>query len=154
MPLDVGTEAPDFTLRNQNNEQVTLSSFRGDRSVLLVFYPFAFTGICSGELCQLRDDLGAFENEAVTTLAISTDTVFSLKTWADREGFRFNLLSDFWPHGAVTKSYGVFNEMAGMANRGTFLIDTTGTIRFAEMNEPGQARDQNAWKQALAALPV
>jgi peroxiredoxin (alkyl hydroperoxide reductase subunit C) len=154
MPLDVGTEAPDFTLRNQNNEQVTLSSFRGDRSVLLVFYPFAFTGICSGELCQLRDDLGAFDNENVTTLAISTDTPFSLKTWADREGFRFNLLSDFWPHGAVAKSYGVFNERAGMANRGTFLIDTTGTIRFAEMNEPGQARDQNAWKQALAALPV
>ena len=154
MPLDVGTEAPDFTLRNQNNEQVTLSSFRGDRSVLLVFYPFAFTGICSGELCQLRDDLGAFDNENVTTLAISTDTPFSLKTWADREGFRFNLLSDFWPHGAVAKSYGVFNERAGMANRGTFLIDTTGTIRFAEMNEPGQARDQNAWKKALAGLPV
>lgn len=154
MPLDVGTEAPDFTLRNQNHEQVTLSSFRGNRSVLLVFYPFAFTGVCSGELCQLRDDLGSFENEAVTTLAISTDTPFSLKTWADREGFRFNLLSDFWPHGATAKAYGVFNEMAGMANRGTFLIDTTGTIRFAEMNQPGQARDQNAWKQALAALPV
>ena len=154
MPLDVGTEAPDFTLRNQNNEQVTLSSFRGDRSVLLVFYPFAFTGICSGELCQLRDDLGAFENEAVTTLAISTDTVFSLKTWADREGFRFNLLSDFWPHGQVATTYGVFNDRAGMADRGTFLVDTTGTVRFAEHNDPGQARNQTAWKEALTALPA
>lgn len=154
MQVAVGSEAPDFTLRNQNNEPVTLSSFRGERSVLLVFYPFAFSGICTGELCQLRDDLGAFENEHVTTLAISTDPVFSLKAWSEKEGFGFGLLSDFWPHGQVAKAYGVFNDRAGMPNRGTFLVDTTGTVRFAEMNEPGQARNQTAWKEALAALPV
>lgn len=152
MPVEVGTQAPDFTLKNQNNEPVTLSSFRGQRNVLLVFYPFAFSGICSGELCQLRDDLSTYEDENVTTLAISTDPGFALKAWSEREGFKFDLLSDFWPHGQVASAYGVFNERAGMANRGTFLIDTTGTVRFAELNEPGQARDQGAWKRAISAL--
>ena len=152
MPVEVGTQAPDFTLKNQNKEPVTLSSFRGQRNVLLVFYPFAFSGICTGELCQLRDDLSAYEDENVTTLAISTDPSFTLKAWSEREGFKFDLLSDFWPHGQVAQAYGVFNDRAGMANRGTFLIDTTGTVRFAELNEPGQARDQGAWKRAISAL--
>jgi peroxiredoxin len=152
MPVEVGTQAPDFTLRNQNNEPVTLSSFRGQRNVLLVFYPFAFSGICTGELCQLRDDLTPYEDGNVTTLAISADPGYTLKAWSEREGFKFDLLSDFWPHGQVAQAYGVFNEKAGMANRGTFLIDTTGTVRFAELNEPGQARDQGAWKRAISAL--
>jgi len=152
MPVEVGTQAPDFTLKSQNNEPVTLSSFQGQRNVLLVFYPFAFSGICTGELCQLRDDLSAYEDENVTTLAISADPVYSLKAWTAQEGFKFDLLSDFWPHGKVAQAYGVFNETAGMANRGTFLIDTTGTVRFAELNEPGQARDQGAWKRAISAL--
>jgi mycoredoxin-dependent peroxiredoxin len=152
MPVEVGTQAPDFTLKNQNNEPVTLSSFRGQRNVLLVFYPFAFSGICTGELCQLRDDLSSYEDENVTTLAISADPGFTLKAWSAQEGFKFDLLSDFWPHGQVAATYGVFNEKSGMANRGTFLIDTTGTVRFAEQNEPGQARDQGAWKRAISAL--
>src|SRR5215470_17111772 len=152
MPVEVGTQAPDFTLKNQNKEPVTLSSFRGQRNVLLVFYPFAFSGICTGELCQLRDDLSAYEDENVTTLAISTDPGFTLKAWSEREGFKFDLLSDFWPHGQVAQAYGVFNDKAGMASRGTFLIDTMGTVRFAELNEPGQARDQGAWKRAISAL--
>jgi peroxiredoxin len=154
MSVEVGTEAPDFTLKNQNNELVTLSSFRGKRNVLIVFYPFAFSGICTGELCQLRDELSVYENENVTTLAVSADPVFSLKAWSEKERFKFDLLSDFWPHGKVTKAYGVFNEMAGMANRGTFLVDATGVVRFAEHNEPGQARNQTAWKEALTALPA
>ena len=152
MPVEVGTQAPDFTLKNQNNEPVTLSSFRGERNVLLVFYPFAFSGICTGELCQLRDDLSAYEDENVTTLAISTDPFYTLKAWSEKEGFKFDLLSDFWPHGQAAAAYGVFNDKAGMANRGTFLIDATGTVRFAELNEPGQARDQTAWKRAVTTL--
>lgn len=154
MPLEVGSKAPEFTLKDQNGQQVSLSSLRAKRNVLLVFYPFAFSGICTGELCQLRDDIGAFVNDEVTTVAISTDPVFALKAWAEQERFTFQLLSDFWPHGMVSKAYGVFNEMAGMPNRGTFLVDTNGTIRFAEMNQPGQARNQTAWKEALAALPA
>lgn len=154
MPLEVGSTAPDFTLKNQDGQPVTLSSLREKRNVLVVFYPFAFSGICTGELCQLRDDVGAFVNDDVITVAISTDPVFALKAWAAQEKFGYQLLSDFWPHGEVSKAYGVFNDKAGMPNRGTFLVDTTGTIRFAEMNAPGEARNQTAWKEALAALPA
>jgi peroxiredoxin len=154
MPLEVGSKAPDFTLKDQNGQPVTLSTLRADRNVLVIFYPFAFSSICTGELCQLRDDLDAFVNDTVTTVAISTDPVFTLKAWAAHEGYRFQLLSDFWPHGEVSKAYNSFNEKAGMPNRGTFLIDRDGTIRFAEMMQPGEARNQTAWKEALAALPA
>jgi mycoredoxin-dependent peroxiredoxin len=152
MAPQVGSEAPDFTLRDQNNEEVTLSSFRGTRNVLVVFYPFAFSGICTGELCAVRDDIGAFQNDDVQILAVSVDHPFALKAWAQAEKYDFPLLSDFWPHGAVAKEYGVFEESRGMAVRGTFLVDKSGVIRFAEVNAPGEARDQSAWKKALASV--
>jgi peroxiredoxin (alkyl hydroperoxide reductase subunit C) len=152
MAPEVGTEAPDFTLKDQNNQEVTLSSFRGGRAVLVVFYPFAFSGICTGELCAIRDDLATFQNDDVQILAISVDHVFALKAWSQAEGYEFPLLSDFWPHGKVAQAYGVFNDKAGMAVRGTFLVDEAGIVRFAEVNGPGEARDQDAWRKALAAL--
>ncbi|MDQ3787643.1 MAG: peroxiredoxin [Actinomycetota bacterium] len=148
--VDVGTKAPEFTLKDYNKQDVSLSSYLGKKPVLLVFYPFAFSGICTGELCQLRDDLESFDG--VQVLGVSVDTPYSLKVWAEQEGYQFPLLSDFWPHGAVAQRYGVFNEKAGMANRGTFLIDTEGVVRFAEVNQPGEARDQEAWKKAVAGL--
>ncbi|MBW0088429.1 peroxiredoxin [Pseudonocardia sp. KRD-184] len=152
MAPEVGTEAPDFTLKNQNNEEVTLSSFRGAKSVLVVFYPFAFSGICTGELCAVRDDLASFQNDDVQVLAVSVDHAFTLKAWADAQGYEFPLLADFWPHGKVAQEYGVFNDAAGFSLRGTFLVDKTGVVRFAEVNGPGEARDQDAWKKALAAV--
>ncbi|EWM12823.1 MULTISPECIES: peroxiredoxin [unclassified Kutzneria] len=152
MALEVGTQAPDFTLRDANREEVTLSSFRGAKNVLLVFYPFAFSGVCTGELCQVRDDLAEYQNDQVQVIGVSVDTPFSLKAWAEKEGYTFPLLSDFWPHGATAQAYGVFNDKAGMALRGTFLIDTQGVIRFAEANQPGEPRDQDQWKRALKAL--
>jgi len=152
MAPEVGTQAPDFTVKDQNNQQVTLSSFRGERDVLLVFYPFAFSGICTGELCAVRDDLGDFQNDDVQILAVSVDHPFALKSWSESQGFDFPLLSDFWPHGAVAKAYGVFNDVHGMAVRGTFLVDKAGIVRFAEVNGPGQARDQGGWRTAVAAL--
>jgi peroxiredoxin len=151
-PPEVGTEAPDFTLKDQNNQVVSLSSFRGDRSVLVVFYPFAFSGICTSELCAVRDDLGSFQNADVQILAVSVDHPFTLKAWSDAQGYEFPLLADFWPHGQVAQTYGVFNEKAGFALRGTFLVDKTGTVQFAEVNGPGEARDQDGWKKALAAV--
>ena len=150
--LEPGTEAPDFTLKDQNNQVVRLSDLRGRKAVLLVFYPSAFTGICQGELCQIRDSVGDFATDDVQVLTISVDSVYAHKVWAEQEGFDFPLLADFWPHGDVARAYGVFNEDTGFANRGTFLVDTTGTIRYAEMNGPGAARDQNTWRAALAAL--
>lgn len=152
MPIEVGALAPDFTLRDQNNEQVTLSSFRGQKAVLLVFYPLAFTGICTGELCVVRDDLVTFQNDNVQIITVSVDSPYSHKIFSEREGYEFPLLSDFWPHGAVAQAYGVFNEQVGYANRGTFLIDRDGVVRFAEMNEPGQGRDAEKWRQAIKEL--
>lgn len=152
MAIDVGTLAPDFTLKDQNNQEVRLADFRGRKNVLLVFYPMAFTGTCQGELTEVRDNLAEYANDHVQVLTISVDTAFSHKVWAEREGFEFPLLADFWPHGAVAQAYGVFNEIAGFANRGTFIIDTEGVIRFAEQTGPGESRDQKAWRQALAEL--
>src|SRR5262249_35664635 len=123
MPIEVGAAAPDFVLKDQNNQEVRLSDFRGAKNVLLVFYPLTFTGISQGELCQVRDNLGDFVNDSVQLLAISVDSSYSHRIWADREGYEFPLLADFWPHGEVAQAYGVFNEERGFANRGTFLID-------------------------------
>jgi peroxiredoxin len=152
MTVEVGSEAPDFTLNDYNKQPVQLSSFRGDKPVLLVFYPFAFSGICTGELCQLRDEFADYDGKGVQVLGVSVDTPFSLKAWAEKEGYQFPLLSDFWPHGEVARAYGVFNEQAGLAVRGTFLIDKDGVVRFAEVNAPGEARDQQGWKKAVAEL--
>jgi mycoredoxin-dependent peroxiredoxin len=152
MAVEVGSQAPDFTLRDYNKQQVTLSSFQGEKNVLLVFYPFAFSGICTGELCQLRDELAVYSDADVQVLGVSVDTPYGLKAWAEQEGYQFPLLSDFWPHGEVAKSYGVFNEQVGFAVRGTFLIDRTGVVRFTEINQPGEARDQDTWKKAVADL--
>src|SRR3712207_1703098 len=120
MSLSVGDAAPEFSLPDQDKQAVSLADLRGT-PVLLVFYPFAFSGICTGELCQLRDELATYTDAGVRVLALSTDPVFSLKAWKAQEGFDFPLLSDFWPHGAVAQVYGVFNDKAGMALRGTFL---------------------------------
>jgi peroxiredoxin len=152
MAVEVGSQAPDFTLNDYNKQAVKLSSFQGDKPVLLVFYPFAFSGICTGELCQLRDEFADYDGQGVQILGISVDTPFSLKAWSEQQGYQFPLLSDFWPHGAVATAYGVFNEGAGLANRGTFLIDKAGIVRYAEVNQPGAARDQQAWKKAVAEL--
>jgi peroxiredoxin (alkyl hydroperoxide reductase subunit C) len=152
--LPVGTPAPDFTLRDQNQQPVTLSGFHGVKNVLLVFFPLAFTGICQGELDLMRDQLPRFENDDSAVLAISVGPPPTHKIWSIESGFTFPVLSDFWPHGEVSQAYGVFNEKAGYANRGTFVIDRAGTIRFAEMKEPGEARDQRLWTEALAALRV
>lgn len=152
MPIEVGHPAPDFTLKDQNNEEVTLSEVLTQRCVLLVFYPFAFTGICTGELCVIRDEPDVFSGQAVRTLTVSCDTPYAHKIFAEREKFGFPLLSDFWPHGAVAQQYGVFNDEGGCANRGTFLVDRSGIVRFAEMNGLGRGRDPQDWRDAIAAL--
>ncbi|MBM2623020.1 peroxiredoxin [Actinoplanes sp. LDG1-06] len=152
MTVPVGAEAPEFSLKDQNNQDVRLADFHGRKAVLLVFYPFTFTGTCQGELTEIRDNLPDYQNDDVQVLAVSVDSVYAHKVWAVQEGFDFPLLADFWPHGEVAQAYGVFNDGGGMANRGTFLIDRDGIVRFAEMTGPGEARDQKAWRAALADL--
>ena len=151
--LTVGATAPDFTLKNQHGEDVSLAQRVAEKPVLLVFYPFAWSGVCTGELCGIRDDLSGFTgNGAADVLAISCDPMFTLRAWADSEGYEFDLLSDFWPHGKVGRDYGIFNADAGMAIRGTFLVDRTGTVRWTQVNGPGEARDFAGYREALAGL--
>src|SRR6476661_5148595 len=140
-PLSTGDTAPDFTLKDQNGEEFSLADFRGRKNVVIVFYPFAFSGICTGELCEIRDNLGDFVSDDVQVLAISCDHMFSQRAWADKEGYFFPLLSDYWPHGGVAQAFGVFNDTAGAALRGTFLVDTEGVIRWSLVNEIGEGRD-------------
>jgi peroxiredoxin (alkyl hydroperoxide reductase subunit C) len=149
MPIDVGAQAPDFTLKDQNNQEVSLADFRGRKAVLLVFYPLAFTGRCQGEMAEIRDNLSAYSNDYVQVLTVSVDSPYSHKVWAEREGYNFPLLADFWPHGAVAQAYGVFSEQAGIASRGTFLIDKAGVVRYAHVQGPGEARDQRTWRDLL-----
>ena len=151
MTVAVGQQAPGFTLKNQDGAEVSLSDFAGKQAVLLVFFPFAFSGICTAELCSARDDIGAFQNDDVQILGISCDTTWSLKVWAQQEAYDFPLLSDFWPHGAVAKAYGVFVESYGSAKRASFLVDPDGIVRWSVINEIGQARDLAGYHQALAA---
>jgi peroxiredoxin len=152
MALENDTTAPDFELANQFGEHVRLSDFRGRKPVALVFFPLAFSSTCTGELCELRDNLALFCNSGVELLAVSVDSKATLRAFADAEGYDFTMLADFWPHGAVAKEYGVFLEHKGFANRASFLIDVNGVIRASFITAPGEARSIEAYKAALAEL--
>lgn len=152
MSLEVGATAPDFTLKDQHNGEVTLSSFKGKQAVVLLFYPATFTGICQGELCALQEDLATFQNDDVQVLAVSVDSPFANKVWAEQQGFTFPILSDFWPHGAVAQTYGVFNDIAGRATRATFVIDKEGVVRWSVVNAIPDARDHSEYAKVLATL--
>jgi peroxiredoxin len=152
MSVEVGEQAPDFELKDQHGSPVRLSSFQGTKNVVLVFYPLAFSGVCSGELSALRDDFPEITREDVELLTVSVDSTFVLRTWADRDNFSFSLLSDFWPHGEVAKLYGVFDGDKGVATRGTFIIDKAGVIRWTVVNPIPQARDIAEYKKVLADL--
>jgi peroxiredoxin len=151
-PLAVGDLAPGFDLRNQFGEAVALEDFRGRKHVVVVFFPFAFSGICTGEFGEIREHLEEFEGDDIQVLAVSCDPMESLRAWADAEGYFFPLLSDFWPHGETARAYGVFWEKTGFATRGTFLIDTEGVVRWTVVNGPGEARDFKLYRAALAEL--
>lgn len=152
MTLENGTLAPDFELSNQFGETIRLSDFRGRSAVALVFFPLAFSGTCTGELCELRDNLSLFEAAGVELVGISVDSKASLRAWAEQEGYDFTLLADFWPHGAVAAQYGVLLDDKGFANRGTFLIDREGVIRASFITAPGQARQLEDYRRAVTAL--
>jgi mycoredoxin-dependent peroxiredoxin len=150
--VDVGDEAPDFELRDQHAQLHRLSDHRGKDNVLLVFYPFAFTGVCTGEMTALRDDLAALQASGTVVYAISCDTVPSLRAFADQERLSHSLLSDFWPHGAVSTSYGVFNDTLGAAERGSFVIDRSGLVRWSVRSRLPDARSIVDYQKALAEL--
>lgn len=152
MAIEVGQEAPDFEIKNQFGELVKLSDLRGKKNVVLVFYPFAFTPTCTAELCAIRDEKVSFENEDVQVYGISTDPAPSLKVFAEQEKIEYPLLSDFYPHGAVSQAYGAFLEEKGFATRATFVIDKDGIVRWSVVNTPADARSTDEYRAALAAL--
>lgn len=152
MVLEVGAIAPDFTLSDQHGEELTLSELVAGGPVALVFFPLAFSGICTGELCELRDNLQVFEDSKVRLVGVSVDSVFALKAWAQAEGYEFSILSDFWPHGAVSKEYGVFIEERGIATRATLVIGEGRTVLASFETAPGEARDFGAYREAIAAI--
>ena len=152
MAVEIGDEAPDFELPDQHGTPVKLSSFRGSKNVVLVFYPLAFSPVCSTELCGMRDDFPEVSGDDVALLTVSVDSFFTHRAWADAENFEFSLLADFWPHGAVAQAYGVFDAERGLAVRGTFVIDKEGVVRWKVVNPIPQARDIADYQKALAAL--
>jgi peroxiredoxin len=152
MAIDIGAAAPDFALKDPAGETVTLSQYAGT-PVLVVFYPFTFTGVCEGELCRIRDDYSQFEGAGVQVLAISCDSRHAQRIWSEQQGYQFPVLSDFWPHGAAAQAYGVFNEALGCANRASFLIGGDGTVvdTFAS-GDLGTPREAARYEEALAKL--
>ena len=152
MTLSIGSAAPDFELSDQHGNKVSLSSYKGKKNVVLLFIPFSFTGTCTGELCAMRDDLSAFQNDNVELLAVSCDSMFTQRVFAEQEGYKFQVLSDFWPHGAVAKAYGTFEESRGCAKRGTFIIGKDGNLKWQIVNGLGDARNIVEYKAALSAV--
>jgi peroxiredoxin len=152
MAIQVGATAPDFELKDNHGASVKLSDFRGSKNVVLLFYPFAFTGVCTGELCEVRDNLPQFESRDTQVLAVSNDSVPTLRVFAEQEGLEYPLLSDFWPHGEVSRAYDVFAEDKGCAVRGTFVIDKEGVVRWTVVNALPDARDLNEYVKALDTL--
>ena len=152
MSVDVGDEAPDFELQDQERSPVRLSSFRGLKNVVVVFYPLSFTPTCQGELCAIRDSLPDFDGDDVQTLAVSCDTTAVHKRWAEDQGYAFPLLADFWPHGEVARAYGVFDEESGLAQRGTFIVDKQGKVAYKVVNAMRSPRDLDEYRSVLAGL--
>ena len=152
MPLNVGDPAPDFTLFSHLREQISLGDLAGSKS-LVVFIPFPFTGTCEGELCLIRDRLAELNDLEANVVVITCDTVPSNAKWAGDNGFEFPILSDYWPHGEVSKAYGTFNEKLGVANRSTFVLDGAGVVReVVSTDSLGTAREFEAYVEALAAI--
>jgi mycoredoxin-dependent peroxiredoxin len=151
--VEIGRAAPDFALRDQHGATVSLSSYREEeKAVAVMFYPYAFSGVCTGELTAVRDSMARFESASTALVAISCDPMFSLRAFADRDGLTFPLLSDFWPHGAVATAYDVFDSERGCARRSTFIVDKQGLLRWSVHNEMPQARDIAEQARVLAGV--
>lgn len=153
MSVDVGSEAPDFTSRDENMEEFQLSSLRG-RNVVLVFYPLAFSGICTKELVAISDQADQYDAAGAEVVGISVDSPYVLKAFKRDEDLKARLVSDFHPKGAIAKQYGAYIDEAGIATRATFVIDKDGKVAHKVVTHPGQARNQEEYLEALASCPV
>ena len=151
-PPRVGERAPELVLPDQRGELVRLSDLVADRHALVVFFHSAFSSICTGELLDIQLNIDEFVNDRVQVLAVSCDQTYALRAWAAHEGYRFPLLSDFWPHGKACRDWGVLDESAGVARRGTFLVDPSHTVRWSLQQEAGQVREVGVLHRAVRDL--
>jgi peroxiredoxin len=151
MTIALGDPAPGFALRSQHGETVSLADFIG-RRLVLVLYPYAFSGVCGGELAEIAANLSWLANESTQVVGLSCDPMYALRAYADRDGLAFPLLSDFWPHGEVCRAYGAFDDERGCPRRATFIVDRAGIVRWQVCNPIGEARDLAAYRVALDAL--
>lgn len=142
MPIETGSEAPDFDLEVDRSQRVRLADFRGKRNVLLVFHPFAFTPVCEEEALDLQANLPSFESAETDVILVSCDSAPARQAWREQLKLGYTLASDFWPHGAAATAYGVFDDQKGAPVRGTFLIDKAGVVVWSLVNEDNARREQ------------
>ncbi|ETW98584.1 MAG: peroxiredoxin [Candidatus Entotheonella factor] len=155
MAVQVGQEAPDFTLKSSDMEDVTLSSFRGNKNVVLLFVPLAFTGVCTQELCSVRDNLNDYSTLDAEVLGLSVDSPFSQKEWKEKEGLNFTLVSDFNREvvQAYGASYGDSFPFHGVAKRSAFVVDKSGVVQYVEILEkPTDLPDFDKINETLQGL--
>ena len=152
MTLLVGDAAPDFSATSDSGATFTLSESLTRGPVALVFFPLAFSGRCQAELCEIRDNIEVFSEEDVTVVGVSIDSHYSLAAWKAEQNYAFELVSDRWPVGEISRSYGVFLEEAGISNRATFLIDQEGILRWSVVTDPGTSRSLGGYREAIADL--
>jgi peroxiredoxin len=148
-------KAPDFTLKNSNSEDISLNEYKGNKNVVLLFFPLAFSGVCTKELCTTRDNLKIYESLDAEVLAISVDSFFTLKAFKESNNLNFSLLSDF--NKEVSEEYGVLYEdfygMKGVAKRSVFVIDQEGSIVHSEiLEDAGNMPDLAKVQEVLANL--
>lgn len=149
MPLEIGTPAPDFTMRRQTGKKVSLEDLKGSKA-MIVFVPYPFTRTCTAELCQLRDSLDAFKRSETRVVVVTTHATSTNAEWARKEGYEFDILADYWPHGEVSRLYDAFDETYGYSTRVTYFLDGAGIIRDVVSSDVlGEARDHESYETIL-----
>ena len=152
MAATVGELAPDFSLMDQNKNVVDRDSLLGKPS-LLVFIPFPFTGICEGELCDLRDNMAQLNSMDANVVVVTCHAIPTNKAWAEANDYEFSVVADFWPHGEIAKAYGCFNDALGVSMRATYVLDAEGVVREVIATESlGEPRTIASYRDSLAAL--
>ncbi len=152
MPAQIGSPAPTFSLKSHTGDVHDNESLKGKKA-LVVFIPFPFTGNCDGEACALRDNLGQLNDLDANVVIITAHAGPTNKEWATKENLPFPVLSDYWPHGAVTQAFGCFNEQRGCAMRATYVLDAEGIVRDIIATESlGDPRTYADYPAALASI--
>jgi len=151
MPIEVGQKAPDFTLKDQNQKEISLKDFRG-KNIVLAFYPLDFSPVCSKEHACFHDDFSQFQGLNADVLGISVDSVWAHRAFAEKLGIKYPLLADFHPKGEVAKKFGLYLEEKGITNRATVIIDKEGIVRYVQIYDIPQQRDNKELVDVLTKI--